>query len=372
MPKHPGSIALFAGMFFSAALLAAAGGASAATLSVGAGQKYKTIQAAIDAATQGDVIAISPGSYTGARVYKSSLTLYGTAGGVTISGGLVQSKGLIVVSSSNTTIKNITFSGAKGGDGNGAGIRMQGTNLTVLNSVFKNNQNGILADPNGGSTLTVKNSSFIHNGACVSSKGCAHGIYAGHIKLLDVENNTFTDTQSGHAIKSRAIATRVIGNTIKDGPTGTSSYLIDVPNGGAVTITGNKLEKGAKSSNAMTAIALGEEGNTNPAGVMLIANNSFQNDHPKTQSFVWNSTGNKALQVAGNVLSGYKTTPLKGSGIISGAPPVNTKLRSDLAFNMTRSSVMAVPESSSLAVFAGALVGLGIFAARRRRIKPAR
>lgn len=355
----------------AAILLALCSGASATTLTVGAAQKYKTIQSAIDAASQGDFIAITPGSYGAANVYKSNLTLYGTAGGVILKGATFQSKGLIVVSAKNTAIRNLTFTGATSGDGNGAGIRMQGTNLIVLNSVFTDNQNGILADPNGGSTLTVKNSTFTRNGACVSSKGCAHGIYAGHIRMLDVENSSFTETRSGHAIKSRAITTSITGNTIKDGTTGTSSYLIDVPNGGAVSITGNKLQKGPKSSNSMTAIALGEEGASNPQSTMLIANNSFQNDFAKTQSFVWNSTGNKSLLVSGNVLTGYRTTVLKGSGQVTAAAPAapsgsNGGIPSSASF---AAQAVAVPEAPSIALFAGFLGLVAISGLRARRQK---
>ena len=40
----------------------------------------------------------------------------------------------------------------------------------------------------------------------------------------------------GHHIKSRALKTMVMGNTIEDGPDGTASYEVDAPNGGNVDI----------------------------------------------------------------------------------------------------------------------------------------
>lgn len=353
--------------------------ANAANLNVGATHTYKTIQAAVNAATQGDTINIYPGTYGCATINKSNLTLVGM--GTTapvVSGATCASKGLFVVSASNTTIKNISFQNATSSSGNGAGIRMQGTNLTVLNSKFTNNQNGILADANTASTLTVKNTRFNKNGTCVSSSGCAHAIYAGHIAKLDVENSTFSNTQAGHSIKSRANNTMVIDNNIQDTATGTSSYLIDVPNGGAVTITGNYLEKGPKSSNSMTAIALGEEGATNPAGAMLIANNTFQNDFSKTQSFVWNKTGSSDLQVTGNVMKGYATKTLNGLGTVSTTPVAFAVGRSASAGNTA--AVMAnfaalpstfgapvdVSEPNTLALFLTFLVGLGYFGKTRR------
>ena len=44
-----------------------------------------------------------------------------------------------------------------------------------------------------------------------------------------------------------------------DGPTGTSSYLADFPNGGIVFLRGNLFHKGPKAEND-TAIAYGAEG----------------------------------------------------------------------------------------------------------------
>src|SRR5258706_354601 len=83
----------------------------------------------------------------------------------------------------------------------------------------------------------------------------AHGIYAGHIALLRVENCTFEEQHVGHHIKSRAARTEVIHNSIQDGPDGSASYLVDLPNGGSALISGNIFEKGPRSSNKKTAIA---------------------------------------------------------------------------------------------------------------------
>jgi hypothetical protein len=191
-----------------------------------------------------------------------------------------------------------------------------------------------------------------------------------------VENSTFTNTQAGHSIKSRANNTVVMNNTIQDTATGTASYLIDVPNGGAVTIAGNKLEKGAKSSNSMTAIALGEEGASNPSGPMLIVDNTFQNDLSKTQSFVWNATGNALLQVAGNVLTGYATKTLNGSGTVSTAP-ASLNLTYNGAGGSAADAFAAmpgsfgtptdVPEPTTLALFLTFLVGLGFFGRTKKQ-----
>jgi hypothetical protein len=357
-------------------VLAWLGCANAAVLTVGGNETYKTIQAAVNAAHDGDTINIRSGVYGCASVGLSGLTIQGVGDGpAKISGEVCQGKGLLVVSGTNTTISNLQFTNAKSSAGNGAGILMQGTNLTVLNSRFYNNQNGILSDFNTKSTITVKNSVFGGNGTCVGSAGCAHAIYAGHIGTLDVEKSTFADTQAGHAIKSRANNTIVIGNKITDGPTGTSSYLIDVPNGGAVTITGNYFEKGPRSSNSTAAIIMGEEGASNPAGAMLIANNTFQNDFSKTHEFIWNRSGNANLIVEGNVLSGNTTVLLKGPGTTGTkafALP-RTLYAADAAASfastptrLAASAINAVPEPAALALFGASLLGVGYFIRKRK------
>ncbi len=87
-----------------------------------------------------------------------------------------------------------------------------------------------------------------------------------------------------------------------------------MPNGGAVTIRGNHLEKGPLSSNPYVAISIGEEGVTWPAAPLLIADNVFRDDGAPT-TFVSNSTSVPA-QLVGNTMEGSRTTPLQGPGSV--------------------------------------------------------
>ncbi|GAA0549799.1 hypothetical protein FHS83_001165 [Rhizomicrobium palustre] len=287
-----------------------------AIITIGKGKMYSCPYYAAPHVQAGDTVEIYPGTYGGAWFWSSNITIKGMGPGVVIQGTLTQGKGLFVLSGPNVTVDNITFKNANNYDGNGAGINFTGTNLTVTNSTFLNNQDGILTTPNGGSTITVKNSTFDGNGSNAGAHGAAHGIYAGTAALLDVENSTFTNTLEGHSIKSRAKNTIIKNNTITDGPNGTSSYLIDIPNGGAATITGNYLEKGPKSSNSSYAITMGEEGVKNPAGTILIADNTFVNDDKAGVVFAHNETGNADFTVSNNKISGLATTILTGKGTV--------------------------------------------------------
>src|SRR6476620_7987212 len=51
----------------------------------------------------------------------------------------------ILVTQSDVTIQNLSFSGVAVGDGNGAGIRYEGGNLVVIDSYFHDNQMNLLA-----------------------------------------------------------------------------------------------------------------------------------------------------------------------------------------------------------------------------------
>jgi hypothetical protein len=152
------------------------------------------------------------------------------------------------------------------GDGdNGAGIRQQAGNLTVINDQFNNDQDGILATPatKGVDSIVITNSSF--NGDGVASgplAGFEHGIYIGMVASLTVIGSTFNGILAGHDIKSRAEASTITGNTLEDGVTGTASYAVDLPDGGVDEVSGNTIDKGPNTQN-WTTIAYSEEDATN-------------------------------------------------------------------------------------------------------------
>ncbi len=287
--------------------------ASATTLQVGPGQAYSAPSQAAAAAKPGDVIRIAPGSYYDCAIWTANnLTIQGVGAGVVLTDTICQDKAIFVVQADDVTVSGLTFARARSADGNGAGIRAEGNNLTVENSKFVNNQEGILAGDNPKSTIRVRDSDFEHNGAC--GNGCAHGIYVGRIALLRIEHSRFFDTQIAHHIKSCAARTEIVGNTIKDGAAGTASYLIDVPKGGSLLVTDNILEKGPKNQNHTAAIIIGEEGVIQSTDQLLIVHNTFTNDGPPT-SFVRNVTATPA-RLEGNSLRGNGITPLTGDGTV--------------------------------------------------------
>jgi hypothetical protein len=288
--------------------------AHADTLSVGPGSPFPDIAHAALAAKSGDTVLIAQGTYTGCAVWRAdNLTIRGLGSGAQFGGPVCRDKAIFIIQGGHVSIDNIGFANAQSTDGNGAGIRAEGGDLLVENSRFTNNQEGILSGGDPQTTITVRNSTFTHNGACFP-KGCAHGIYVGHIASLRVENSRFLDTQSGHAIKSRAASTQISGCDIEDGPTGTASYLVDLPIGGDLTISKTVMEKGPMAQNHTTAISIGEGGPSNPTSQLLVTDDTFTNNGPATV-FVTNDTTISA-QLAGNKFRGNAITPLKGPGAV--------------------------------------------------------
>ena len=293
-------------------LLLLAAPARAAVLHVGAGHPFGLPSQAIAAAHPGDTVAIDPGSYRDcAVVHAAGLTIVGTGPGVVLAGVSCAGKGILVVDAPDVTVRNLTLRGAAVPDGNGSGIRAENGNLTVVGVRFLDDQDGILAAPNPHAVLRVTDSLFRRDGTCANAGGCAHGIYAGAILRLVVTQSRFLETHEGHSIKSRAFATVVRDCVIEDGPRGTSSYQIDVPNGGDVRITGNRLEKGPLTQNPGTAIDIGEEGITHPTRHILVRGNVFRNDTGLRTVFVRNLTQAKAV-LRGNRFLGAPVVALVG------------------------------------------------------------
>lgn len=273
------------------------------TLRVGPDETYRTPSAAAAVAFPGDTILIDAGHYTDCSVWNADNLTIQADGDVVIDGPVCDDKALFVIVGRNATVRGITFRGAKSSAGNGAGIREHGETLTVENSTFLDNENGILAATAKSGTITIRNSHFEGNGTCIQEKlGCSHGIYVA-AALLRVENSTFRAQREGHHIKSRSDRTELTGNTIEDGADGTSSYLVDLPDGGSLVMRDNVLEKGAKSQNANCAVTIGEESTRHPTAEIVLENNRFTNNMPKPVMFLRNLTG-ITPRLVGNVFQG--------------------------------------------------------------------
>ncbi len=231
----------FAFLFVAAGAVAACGASASANDS-------DWLRSQIASARSGGVIDIPAGDYDLKDLnITKSLTLRGAADGRTVfRSAETTEKGILVpLARTDLVVENVTFAGAKSWDRNGAGIRHEGRNLTVVNCRFLGNEDGILAtgDPRG--VITIEKSKFADSGF---GDGQSHAIYVSSGARLVVEGSHFIGTRIGHHVKSLADAT-VVRNSILDDAYGRSSYAVDVSKGGDVSIEKNKIIQSANADN---------------------------------------------------------------------------------------------------------------------------
>ena len=295
------------------ALVVTATAAAAATLRVGPGAPIATLAEAARQARDGDEVLIAPGRYRTCAVWTADRLRIAAAGPgvVEITGPVCAGKALFVIAGAAVTVDGITFRGARNPEGNGAGIRAEGVELTVRRSRFLDNQNGILtAAAIPGGVLTIEDSAFIGNGALVEQ--CAHGIYAGRLALVSIRRSHFEGTRTCHHVKSRALRTEILDSRILDGPEGNSSYLVDIPNGGGLRLANTELTKGPQTSNPGAAVVIGAEGASNPAAPIEVIGNRMTNLLRQQTAFVRNRTETPAM-LSRNTLVG-PLVALEGPG----------------------------------------------------------
>jgi hypothetical protein len=263
-------------------------------------------------ARDGDTIRIDAGAYDDCATWTANNLIIEGEGEVVLGPQICQDKAIFVIAGARVTVQGLTFRNAHATAWNGAGIRAEGADLTVLNSNFQDNEDGILAGGNPDSHIVIRNSVFTGNGSCQAA--CAHGIYVGEIASLDVSGSTFFEQHAGHHIKSRAHVTQIVGNSIRDGERGTASFAVDIPDGGSLILKANIIEKGPNAGNHLAAVSIGAESLRNPTGELTIADNQFTDHDPNPGAFVLNHTATAAA-LSGNRIEG--AAPLNGPGSVT-------------------------------------------------------
>ncbi|WP_162599730.1 right-handed parallel beta-helix repeat-containing protein [Nocardioides solisilvae] len=246
------------------------------TWRVGPGQELAVPSAAAAVAGDGDTVLIDAGTYAGdvATWTQDDLTLRGVGGRAHLraDGRSAQGKAIWVVAGDRTRVDRVELSGARVPDRNGAGIRAEGTDLTVTRSWFHDNQTGILTGADPASDVVVRRSRFSRNGA---GDGLSHNLYVGAVRSLTVTGSHLWGTDVGHQLKSRAARNTLVGNLVSDA-TSTGSYSIDLPNGGRSLVAGNVVVQGPRSENA-TLVSYGAEGLVGPSRRLWVVHNTFVN-----------------------------------------------------------------------------------------------
>jgi len=284
--------------------LAVAPAARADTLRVGPQHELRTPSAAAKVARDGDVVEIEPGVYAGdAAVWtQNALTIRAVGGRAHLraDGAQVEGKAIWVIKGAGTTIDGIEFSGAKVPHRNGAGIRLEGPGLTVRNSYFHDNENGILTGRHLESDIIVEHSEFARNGA---GDGQSHNLYVGTVRSFTLRYSYSHRAIVGHNVKSRAIKNYILYNRIADEQDGRASYAIDLPDGGLSFVLGNLIQQGPENDNR-TVVAYGAEGYKHLLNELYFVSNTVVNDDPNGARFVLIRPGADAVRLINNLFAG--------------------------------------------------------------------
>lgn len=226
------------------ALLLASLSPAAAEITVNSGP---ALERAVLNARKGETIVVAAGRYdlTDLKLPRD-VTLKGDGEVVFFSTRPTEKGILNPLWDASLHVENIRFAGARAPDLNGAGIRHDGLNLTVVNCVFENNEDGILATGQESGVITITGSAFINNGY---GDGYSHAIYAADGYKLDISASKFIGTRIGHHVKSLTAVTRIVNSSFDDAD-GRTSYSVDASRGGHVTIMGNSFIQAANGDNS--------------------------------------------------------------------------------------------------------------------------
>lgn len=253
--------------------------AHAEILRVGPGERFNRIADAAKMAKDGDIVEILPGEYRGDvttwRQKKLLIRGVGERPVLIADGKIEQGKAIWVIANGDFLIDNIEFRGARAADDNGAGIRFERGRLEVLNSVFIDNQNGILTANFDDAELVIRDSLFAQ--APRQEQSLPHLLYVGRIARFEISGSRFHQGYRGHLLKSRARYNDIRYNLLYDGPQGEASYEIDLPNGGRSFVVGNIVGQSAATQNPVM-VAYGAEGNAWPESALYLAHNTLLSD----------------------------------------------------------------------------------------------
>lgn len=276
-------------------------------LRVGPRRAITRIAVAAQMATDGAVIEIDAGDYVAdvAVWERKTLTIRGIGDRVRLiaAGADAEGKGIWVVRGGRVTVENIDFVGAKVGDGNGAGIRLESGQLLLRRCRFFNNQTGVLTSNDERVTLDIEDSEFSYT---ARSDHFTHSLYVGAIGSFRVSGSYFHHGDNGHLLKSRARKNRIEYNRITDESGGRASYELELPNGGAAEVVGNVIQQSRSTSNSVI-VSFGAEGYRWPVNELRFTHNTVVNDHPLGGTFVRVTPGAQLVELRNNLFAGRGT-----------------------------------------------------------------
>lgn len=240
------------------------------------GQGFARLQAAVDAIGEGaGTIRIAPGFHRDCAVQSAGRIAFvaAEAGRAIFDGVTCEGKAALVLRGEGARVDGLVFQNMRVPDGNGAGIRLEASDLAVANSLFRDSEQGILTADDPQASLTIDRSTFSRLGRCDRGLSCAHSVYTGAYGRVTVTNSRFEKGSGGHYLKTRTAHVAVEGNSFDDSQGTATNYMIDLPSGATGRIANNLFVQGRDKENYSAFIAVAAEEQANPSGGLVIENN---------------------------------------------------------------------------------------------------
>ncbi len=217
-------------------------------------QQVPDLDTALQQLKNGDLLQIGAGIYRQAlTINVNDVTIEGL-GNVIFESAAANNKAMFLLTGNNTTLKNLQCRNIQVSDGNGSCVRLEGKNLTLEHVYFHASQSGVLETSAQGGTVYISNSRFEQLGY----GGQAHGIYLNSANLHFHRSQMIASKDAGHGIKSRGQST-IITESILATLGSDDSRLVDISNGGELSIEDSILQEGKHSQN-FQLIGFGLEG----------------------------------------------------------------------------------------------------------------
>ena len=270
------------------------------------GQGFGRLQEAVDAiGERSGTIRIAPGFHRDCAVQTAGRVAFVAAepGRAIFDGVLCEGKAALVLRGAGARVEGLVFQNMRVPDGNGAGIRLEQSDLAISDSLFRNSEQGILTADDPRATLSIDRSTFSRLGRCDRGLCCAHSVYTGGYGRVVVARTRFEKGSGGHYLKSRAAEVDVRDNSFDDTQGTGTNYMIDLPAGATGRIANNLFVQGRDKENYSALIAVAAENRENSSRGLTIENNraSLPQGIGRTSAFVADWSG-EPLAIGANEL----------------------------------------------------------------------
>lgn len=184
-----------------------------------------------------------------------------------------EGKAMLVLRGRESIVDGLVFRGVRVPDGNGAGIRTEMGNLTVVNSTFLDSQEGILGGEPTNQKIVIDRSTFAGLGQCDETTDCAHSIYLSNNGSVTVTRSRFERGRGGHYVKVRTPRAEILDSSFDDSEGNKTNYAIDLPEGSTGLIARNTFVQGTNKENHTAVIAVAAENRSFPSRGLRVEDN---------------------------------------------------------------------------------------------------